>query len=298
MTTKTPAKHAVAFYTASARLAHAYRSAARRNKTLARCAELRELGGAAQSHVAGHHALQNVVLSHADDDHFVLTNPRVEPVVTGAFHVLFTGPATHPDQVAQWMRTTNIRSENRLHVINADDLEGAQVSQLLGRICSALGGDGDRGSIIDAYFTGGSLTVRGPGHRMLHVPADSVPALKGHPPQVLRNFEIDPDGSFLYWPALDVHLGWNQFLQAVDPAEFRSAQQRSSGFNKRYGAAIRKIREDAGVAQSKVVGLTDRKLRRIEHGECRATTTALAALARAHGLNANEYLEKLAKAMR
>lgn len=238
-----------------------------------------------------------VVLSHADDDHLVLTDSRIEPVVSGAFHLLFTEPATHPDQVARWMRTTRIRSENRLHVVKVEDLEAPQVSQLLGRVCSALGRDGSRGSIIDAYYAGDTLHVRGPKHRMLHVPVSSIPALRGQSPAVLRNFEIDPDGSFIYWPDLDVHLGWKQFLQAVDPAELRRAQQRSAGFNERYGAAIRRVREAAGILQSKVEGLTERQLRRIEQGECRATAAAILSLARAHGLDANAYMERLTKAM-
>ena len=75
-------------------------------------------------------------------------------MVSEAFHLLFTEPTTHPDQVAQWMRTTKIRSENRLHVVKVDDLEAPQVSQLLGRVCFALGRDGSRGSIIDAYLAG------------------------------------------------------------------------------------------------------------------------------------------------
>ncbi len=52
-----------------------------------------------------------------------------------------------------------------------------------------------------------------------------------------------------------------------------------------------------GIEQSKVEGLTERQLRRIERGECRATTAALTALAKAHGLDANTYMERLAKAM-
>jgi hypothetical protein len=41
----------------------------------------------------------------------------------------------------------------------------------------------------------------------------------------------------------------------------------------------------------------DRQVRRIEHGMCRATAGALAALAKAHGLDVNAYMDKLAKAM-
>src|SRR5208337_3623141 len=121
--------------------------------------------------------------------------------------------------------------------------------------------------------------------------------LRGQPPAVLRNFEIDPDGSFIYWPEIDVHLGWNQFLQVVAPAELRKAQQRSADFNERYGAAIRRVREAAGILQSRVEGLTERQIRRIEQGECRATSAAIVALANAHGLDANAYMEGLTKAM-
>jgi uncharacterized protein DUF2442 len=299
MTIKTLKRPLVGFYSTSPRIAHAYRSAVKRNKSLARLAVLHELGHAAAAHEVLRHAqgFETVVLSHADDDQFVLTDSRIEPVVSGAFHLLFTEPATHPDQVAQWMRATNIRSENRLHVIKVDDLEAPQVSQLLGRVCSALGPDGSRGSIIDAYLAGEMLLVRGPGHRMLHVPVSSVPTLRGQPPAVLRNFEIDPDGSFIYWPDLDVHLGWNQLLQVVAPAELRKAQQRSADFNERYGAAIRRVREAAGILQSRVEGLTERQIRRIEQGECRATSAAIVALANAHGLDANAYMERLTKAM-
>jgi hypothetical protein len=297
--TKAPEQHIVEFYATSSRLVHAFRHAAKHNKSLARLAEIRELRNAATLHVARArtHEIETVVLSHADDDHLALIDSRVVPVVAGAFHMLFTGPGTHPDQVAQWMRSTNIRSENRLHVVKIEHLEAPQVSQLLGRVCFALGSDGSRASIVDAYKVGDKLFVRGPKHRMLHVPLESIPALRGKSRAAIGNFSIDSDGSFIYWPDLDVHLGWNQFLQAVDPAELRKAQQRSIGFNERYGAAIRTVREAAGIVQSKVEGLTERQMRRIEQGENRATTAAISALARAHGLDANEYMERLAKAM-
>lgn len=300
MTAKTSRRPLVGFYATSSRIAHAYRSAVKRSKILGRLAAIHELGhtAVAQEVLARPHGFEMVVLSHADDDHLVLIDSRVEPVVAGAFHLLFTEPATHPDQVAQWMRATNIRSENRLHVVKVEDLEAPQVSQLLVRVCSALGRDGGRGGIIDAYVAGDALLVRGPKHRMLHVPVSSVPALKGQSPAVLRNFEIDPDGSFIYWPGLDVHLGWNQFLQAVDPAELRRAQQRSAGFNRRYGTAIRRVREAAGILQSRVEGLTERQLRRIEQGECRATAAAITALAKAHALDPNAYMERLTRAMK
>jgi len=43
-----------------------------------------------------------------------------------------------------------------------------------------------------------------------------------------------------------------------------------------------------------VEGISDRQLRRIEQGECRATAGALRDLAKAHGLDVNAYMQKLA----
>jgi hypothetical protein len=300
MIAKTLSRRTVEFFATSPRIVRAYRSAARHSASLTRFATMHDLGHVSAAHRIVNHAgeIELVVLSHVDEDHLVLTNERVEPIVSEAFHVLFTEPTTHPDQIARWMRTTNIRSEDRLHVVRVDDLEAPQVSQLLGRVCFALGRGSARGGIIDAYLAGDSLLVRGPKHRMLHVPLSSIRALTGQPRSVIQNFEIDPDGSFLCWPDLDVRVRWDQFLQAVDPEELRKAQQRTEGYNERYGAAIRKLREQAGLSQSQIEGLTERQVRRIEQGECRATNSALAALAKAHGLDTNSYMEQVAKAMK
>ncbi len=176
MKTKALKQPTVEFFAASPRVAHAYRNAVKHNKSLARLAEIQELGHAESIRdlLKGVRALDLVVLSHADDDHRVLIDPRVEPVASGAFHLLFTDPGTHPDQVAQWMRATNIRSENRLHVVKVRDMEAPEVAQLLGRVCFALGrgGDANRGGIIDAYIVCDRLFVRGPKHRMLHIPIE------------------------------------------------------------------------------------------------------------------------------
>jgi hypothetical protein len=299
MTTKTSKGRLVEFIATSSRLAHAARSAAKKNKGLARCAAIHELGHAITLSEAakGVHQLHMVMLSHADEDHLVLNDSRMEAVVAEAFHLLFTEPATHPDQVAQWIRGTNIRSEHRLHIARVEDLDAPQVSELLGRVCYAFGLESSRGSIVDAYLGGNVLSVRGPKQRLLHVPVASIPALRSLSLAVLRNFRIDPDGSFIHWPIPDIHLGWNQFLQAADPLELHKAQQRSADFNRRYGAAIRKFREEAGIPQAKVKGITERQLRRIEQGECRATSNALQDLAKAHGLDVNTYMEKVANAM-
>ena len=153
------------------------------------------------------------------------------------------------------------------------------------------------GNIMDAYLTGEVLLVCGPKHRLMCVPVASIASLRNQPVTVLQNFQIDPDGSFIHWPDIDVHLGWDQLLQAVDPAEVRNAKRRSTEFNRRYGAAIRALRVANGLTQSQIPGLTEHQLHRIEHGECRATTSALRSLATAHGLDVNAYMERVARMM-
>ena len=300
--TKPRVEIVVEFLTTSPRLAHAYRYAAKHNKSLNRFSAMHEIGHLTTAHttVQGLRKgpVEVVVLAHPDDDHVASTDTTLANVLSEAFFLLFTEPTTHPEQIMQWTRRARVRAENRLHVVKVHSLETPDVSQLLGRVCFALSEDNKRGGIIDAYQNADSLFVRGPKHRLLHVPLKALSSLRDKPREAQRKFEIDPDGSFLYWPDLDVHLGWNQFLQAVDPEELRKAQQRREGFNQRYGAAIRTVREAAGVSQSKVMGLTDRQLRRIEQGESRATSKALTALAAAHGLDANAYMEKLAKALK
>jgi hypothetical protein len=148
MTAKSQRRQVVEFCAASPRLVLAYHHAAQRSKYLTNLADFRDLRQAVGIHDLGKHSreFQRVVLSHADDDYRALIDARAETLVSGAFHLLFTGPTTHPDQVAQWMRSTNIRSEHRLHVVKVEDMAGPQMSQLLGRVCFALGRDESRGS--------------------------------------------------------------------------------------------------------------------------------------------------------
>jgi hypothetical protein len=291
-------RHSVEFYATSPRLVQTYQTAAQHSHALAELTEMYKLFGTATKIRVRKSKSQRVVLSHIDEELVVLKEAWEKSVISEAFHLLFTETSTHPDQVTQWMTARRIHSVDRLHVVKADDLQAPEVWQLLKRVCFALERDGERGSIIDAYVAGEFIFVRGPKHRMLRVPVSSILPLKNQTLQVLRNFQIDPDGSFVYWPDVDVHLGWNQFLQAADPGEWQKAQQQTVGYNKRYGAAIRKLREEARLQQSQIAGITDRQIRRIEQGECRATSAALASLAQAHGVELNRYMEMVAKAMK
>lgn len=178
-----------------------------------------------------------------------------------------------------------------LHVARVEDLEAPPFSQLLSRVRSAVSSGSD--TIVDAYMDDDRIVVRGPKYESLIVEIDKLPSLRPMSKDEVANFEVDPDGSFLYWPAHDIHLGWSQFLQASKPMDLLKAKQRQSTFNIRYGESIRRVRMAHGIKQTEVVGLTDRQISRIEHGS-RATHKALASLAAAHGLGLNAYLSELA----
>lgn len=104
MTTKTRTGRYVEFFATSPRLAHAYRYAARHNNVLNRLAEMHELGQAVVGQAGLSAAVQQtlkrpgevVVLSHADEDHFVPADEKIESLLSGAFYLLFTEPTTHP----------------------------------------------------------------------------------------------------------------------------------------------------------------------------------------------------------
>lgn len=148
--------------------------------------------------------------------------------------------------------------------------------------------------IVDAWMEDGQLVLLSPSFERLPVPLVKLAKFLGSNREEVAAFEIDEDGSFLYWPHADAHFGWEQFLYLVEPAAAVAARQKAEAFNQRYGAAIRSLREKAGLKQSGIEGMTERNLRRVEHGELRASKATLETLARAHGLSLEEYLKQVA----
>jgi hypothetical protein len=194
-----------------------------------------------------------------------------------------------PDRLA----SLGVRDPARVHVHTTKSGEDAE--EFIARLISAFESEPSDPRIVDAYWLGDLFVVVASPHlRKMFVPVHDIPVLRDKDPEDLENFEIDEDGSFVYWPSLDVHLGWEQFAQIVDPKHYLRAKQESADFNRRYGAAIRKLREAAGRSQNEIPDLTARQVGRIERGECRATHKALGKLARSQGLPLPDYLSRLA----
>lgn len=207
-------------------------------------------------------------------------------------YLLFVDEAS-PDNIADIVIRLGIRSKERIVFVEFKDKTHCRA--LLVRWLSGLATQDDDGRVIKAVIDDDQLVLVSPTFQELRVPLALLSDVRDEPPDDWRQFELDPFGEFLYWPKLDVHMGWSQLQQLVDPKARLRPQQRSARFNERYGAAIRARREESGLGQGDIVGLSDRTLRRIEIGETRATVNALEKLAAAHDLELNEYLDQLAK---
>jgi hypothetical protein len=189
----------------------------------------------------------------------------------------------------------DIRKPERLHV--AAERGSESIGSLIHRLLSGLAHSDGPEPIVDAWIEDENIVLLSPSFRRLVVPLEKLAKLIGTDTERAAAFEIDEDGSFLFWPHADVHLGWEQFVQILDPAAAVAAKQQSRAFNKRYGGAIRAVREEHKLKQSEIAGLTERHLRRIEHGEQRASKKTLETLAHAHDLPLEAYLKKIANSM-
>jgi hypothetical protein len=194
------------------------------------------------------------------------------------------------DRVA-WL---NVRNEERVFFVATN---GEKDEALAARVLIALDNAGGENRIVDAWWEGTTLVVVSPtpeGFRKLRVPLEKLPVLQKLSQEQRQEFEIDEEGTFLYWPSGDIHLGWEQFEYAVDKAASLKAKQQTEAFNKAYGSAIRKLRREKGLRQSDIEGLTARQVGRIESGQ-RTTLSALQRLAQSQGVSVDEYMDEVAE---
>jgi len=197
------------------------------------------------------------------------------------------------EAVPERMAKLWVRDPERIHLARAGST--GEEEQLIERLLLTLAADDPYERIIDAWWEEDRFVAISPSFKRVHVPLKKLRPLAGQSGEKLRDFEIDEEGAFIFWPKLDVHLGWEQLFQAVDERAHLRARQQSAEFNRRYGEAIRKLREQNGLRQSDISGLTARQVGRIERGECRATHSALTKLVKAHGTNAASYMASLAE---
>src|ERR1700730_280809 len=129
--------------------------------------------------------------------------------------------------------------------------------------------------------------------RAIQVPFDKMPALKSIPQAERSMFDVDEDGSYIHWPGRDIHVDLDGIRAAIDPGWRVKILAAKATHDRRYGAAIAKLRTAKGLKQSAITGLSERQVRRIEKGEG-TTYESLRRLAAAHEMDTSEYLRQVA----
>lgn len=122
----------------------------------------------------------------------------------------------------------------------------------------------------------------------------SLPALKKIPVADRNSFEVDVDGSYLYWPTVDIHLDLDSFRYVVDPEYQQRVKLFRLSHDQAFGQAIAKLRKQYKLRQADIKGISARQVSRIENGE-KTTLETLKILAIAHNLDINEYLNQVAE---
>lgn len=234
-----------------------------------------------------------VTFSHLLDDAFVRA---FQKNATRSTRLLVLNDSPGSDRIASRLVNLQIRSPDRFYVAEADAKANwdAILQSLLTRLSAAHDTKDSNRRILDARLNDGVLRTISADFRRLEIPVAKIPPLANAKLAEIKDFEIDEDGSYLYWPNLDVHLGWEQLAQIVDPIAVQKAKQKSHAFNVRHGAAVQKLRLQKELALNAIPGLSDKQLRRIERGDCRLTSNAAEDLAKAHGMEPNQYLQAVA----
>lgn len=146
--------------------------------------------------------------------------------------------------------------------------------------------------IIDAYVWEGTLSVFMGDLSIRDFPAHRVPSLRTVDPEILTALQVDVDGSFLTWPNTEIHLGPSQLLQAVDPSQLAEIEiERFRSEN--TSMALRYMREQRGLRQADIEGLSERQVSRLENAESRLTADAADKWARSFDLSTTAFLEQL-----
>lgn len=164
------------------------------------------------------------------------------------------------------------------------------------RMLRALASNLHRDSIATATVVQDRLIIISCALEVFETGFDELSALARIPREHRSRFEIDEDGVFIHWPEPDVHLDLDDIRLARDPQRKARAKSLKAAHDTAFGAAVRKLRQARGIKQTDVPGVSARHVRRIESGYVPGEE-AIDALAAAHGMDPDDYLNELSELM-
>jgi len=218
--------------------------------------------------------------------------PQVSKIVKAAndtkyLRALFIREDVDAKLLPQLLQRADLRLTRNIIVHGANDWVTPE------RVMNAWRMGSENELIATAAVVGNHLYVLTCALERLEVPFDRIPALQSMPIEARSRFEIDEVGSFIYWPECDVHIDVESVRYATDDKWRDKCDLEKLTYSQNFGQAIASLRKKHNLRQSSIDGLTDRQLRRIESGEARPSVATLTAIARAHNLSLDGYLEEL-----
>lgn len=166
------------------------------------------------------------------------------------------------------------------------------------RIVLARRGGAEKELMASVNIEDGKLVAWTCEPKRLEVAVSDIPVLANLSPDALPRYELSDSGSRLRWPDSDVDLNLDTIREYADPDVRHEHEARARQEAARYAGAIRRLREERGLKQSDIEGLTDRQVRRLEQGDTVPQIDTLKKLAAAHGMHIDAYLGELARRSR
>ena len=191
-----------------------------------------------------------------------------------------------PNLIPQYLHRAKLRTLRNL-IVHSD-------AGIPGRIVRAHAIGAEKDLIADAKIIGNQLTVLNCAGELCEVELARIRPLSTASDKDVRDLGIEDDGSYIYWPALDLHLDIRAIREASDPLTKEKAREERIRFDGLFGKAVARLRKEHRLRQSDIRGLSERQVRRIEK-DGGPTTESLRALAESHGLPLNKYLNALAE---
>jgi len=160
------------------------------------------------------------------------------------------------------------------------------------RVVNAIEKDSGDVIIRDAKVSGSTLFVTNCVGHVLEVDVKSIGALKDLGNE-LAKFKIQKYGLYISWLDGKIEMDYEGLRYLVD-ADFRREQDRKA-LNRfsGYGEAIAALRMKHKIKQSEIKDYDSRHIRRVEKNEQPLNTKLLIALAKAHGLSYEAYVQEL-----
>jgi len=152
--------------------------------------------------------------------------------------------------------------------------------------------------IASASVEHGKLVAWSCEPKRYEVPVSEIRALATLSETALSSFELSASGSRIHWPNGDIDVNLDTIREHADPRIRKQNELAHRREAARYGDAVRRLREDNGLKQSGIHGLSERQVRRLESGDIIPHAETLRKLASAHEMLVDDYLKELAKRSR